>query len=111
MTFDASITQRVRAALIDAGHPDLAIETISEAVRELESEIYTLKRDVKLLQDANRERKNFTDSGVWRTVKAKLDEEAVDWVRWAIRGVLGVVGATLIGVLLRVAWKGFTRTP
>lgn len=104
MPFDPTITQKVRTALLEAGHPDLVVEEISASVRELEREIYTLKRDVKLLQDAERER--LTGTGAWRVVKAKLEEETIDWLKWAIRGTLALIGTGLFGGLCRLAWKG-----
>ncbi len=100
MVYDPTITQRVRSALIDAGHPDLAIETISAGMREIETELARLKRDVKILQDAERDR--LTQTGAWTFVKAKLDRESVNWMKWGIRATLAAVAA----LLLKLAWKG-----
>lgn len=103
---DFNVSQRIRVQLIEDGHTELAVESIIEPIRDLEEELGLLRRDVKLLQDANRERKNYTDSGIWKVVKGKLDEQAVGWVKWALRGVLAIMGAGL----LSLAWKGLHTT-
>lgn len=98
---DFNVSQRIRVQLIEDGHAELAVESIIRPIRDLEEDIGLLKRDVKILQDAERDR--LTETGIWTFIKAKLDAEAIDWVKWAIRGALAVVGTGLLGL----AWKGF----
>jgi hypothetical protein len=97
------ITRRLRAAVDRSEDPHLLIDMVREEQQEHVERLATLERDVKLLQDA--ERKRVTDSGVWRIVKGKLEEETIDWFRWAIRGTLGAVGVLIITALFRLVWK------
>lgn len=71
-------------------HIDRVREEVSEHVDRLEA----LERDVKLLQQAERDR--LTQTGVWTFVKAKLEAEAVGWMKWAIRAALMGAGAATI---------------
>jgi hypothetical protein len=100
MSFDPTITQKVRQALLEDGHSDLVVEQLSAHFRALESEIVTLKRDVRLLQIAETAR--VTDSGVHRIIDAAAGRAAVDWTKWGIRAVLLAAGG-LVGKFL---WKG-----
>jgi hypothetical protein len=57
----------------------------------------------------NSDRAEWTKTGIWYVVKAKLDEEAVDWLKWFIRGAAAAVGSGLLALLvwvLKLAWKG-----
>jgi hypothetical protein len=80
-------------------HIDRVREEVFEHVQRLED----LERDVKLLKLA--EQKRVTDSGVWKIVKGKLEEETIDWVKWAIRGTVGVVATLIITAAFRLIWK------
>lgn len=108
---DPTITQRVRTALYDGGHADLVNETIIDGLRDVEqmsrSGLKNHEDRLLILEQAERER--LTKTGVWTFVKAKLDEEAVDWMKWAIRGTLAVGGTAIIGTVLKLAWKGLTK--
>lgn len=101
------ITSRILAAIDRSEDPHLHIDILREADLEQSEAIQKLQRDVKLLQDAERDR--LTGTGAWRIVKAKLDEEAVDWMKWAIRGVAALVGTGLLSAaayIIGLAWKG-----
>ena len=100
MPFDPTITQKVRTALLEAGHSDLVVEQIGAQFRELEHQLYDARRDIKLLQDAERSR--VTDSGVHRIVKAEFNRGAVDWMKWGTRAAVLAAG----GLLVKLAWKG-----
>lgn len=103
--FDPQITQRVLAAIDRSDDPHLHIDILRRAVYQHAAKLCQMGQAIKILQDA--ERKRITDSGVWKVVKGKLDEQAVDWAKWAIRGTLGAAGGSIIVWLLSLAWKGF----
>lgn len=103
--FNPEVTQRILAAIDRSEDPHLHIDILRRAVYKQAVKLQQMGTAIKRLQDANRERKNFTDSGVWKVVKGKLDEQAVDWVKWAVRGTLAIIGAGLLGL----AWKGLTK--
>lgn len=100
MPFDPTITQKVRAQLLEDGHAELVVEGLAEHFRELEIEIGTLKRDLRLLQIAETNR--VTDTGVHKAISAHLNKDAVDWLKWGIRAALLGAG----GLVARLAWKG-----
>jgi hypothetical protein len=108
---DPTITSRILAAIDRSDDPHLHIDILREADLEQSEAISELRRDVKLLQDAQRQR--LTDTGVWKIVKGKLDEKTVDWMKWAVRGSLAGVGAALLAGItwvLKLAWKGLHTT-
>lgn len=100
--WNPTITQKVRQALLEDGHSDLVVEQLAGHFREIETRIERLERDVKLLQDAERER--LTESGVFRIVESRFNKGAVDWMKVAVRA--GLIGAC--GLVLKFAWKGLS---
>jgi hypothetical protein len=109
---DPTITQKVRTLLYEAGHGDVVNEIIIDGMRDVEQMarggLHDHEDRLKMLEDASRNR--VTESGVWRIVKGKLDGEAVGWMKWGTRaalGGLGVAGLGLVGLLLKLAWKGW----
>jgi len=105
--FDPTITQKVRASLIEDGHSDLVIESLTAGLSLMEQEIQRIARDVLLLQASDRER--LTQTGVWTFIKAKIDAQVIDWGTWAMRGALGAAAAGVVAalaMLARFAWKG-----
>jgi hypothetical protein len=104
--FDPTITQKVRAALIEDGHSDLVVEGLTAGLSLMEQEIQRIGRDVLLLQASDRDR--LTQTGVWTFIKAKLDAQVIDWGTWALRGAIGagVAGVlAVLGMLGHLAWK------
>lgn len=104
---DPTLTQRVLAAIDKSDDPHLHIDILRRELYEQAEAMQAMARDIKLLQDAERER--LTATGAWTLVKAKLEEEAIDWVKWMIRGTVGALGLALVGALGligRLAWKG-----
>lgn len=88
------ITSRIRAAVDRSEDPHLLIDMVREEQGEHDERLTDLERDVKLLQDAERDR--LTRTGVWPIVKAKLDEEAVDWVKWGVRAAFCGFGTAML---------------
>ena len=72
----------------------MIVELISAPIRELEERVALNERDIKLLQGAEVQR--VTATGVWTIVKGKLDEEAIDWVKWGIRGAAAAIAGSLL---------------
>lgn len=108
---DPTITSRILAAIDRSDDPHLHIDILREADLEQSEAIQKLQRDMKILQDAQRER--LTETGVWRIVKGKLDEKTVKWMKWAARGSLAGIGAALLACIawvLKLAWKGLHTT-
>jgi phage host-nuclease inhibitor protein Gam len=85
---------------MEDGHADVVIEQLAGHFRALEKEITTLKRDVKLLQDAERDR--LTDTGVVRILDARNGKAAIGWTKWGIRAALLAAGSYVV----KLAWKG-----
>lgn len=100
MPFDPSITQKVRAQLIEDGHSDLVVEQLAGAFGELEARLESLERDNRIAKIA--ETKRVTDTGVHRAISAHLNKDAVDWLKWGIRAALLGAG----GLVARLVWKG-----
>lgn len=108
---DPTITQKVRTLLYDAGHADVVNEIIIDGVRDVEQMarggLSDHEKRILMLEEGQRSR--LTDSAVWLIVKAKLDKEAVDWVKWGVRAGLAGLGTaflSLLAVIMRLAWKG-----
>jgi hypothetical protein len=108
---DPTITQKTRTILLENGDIDVVVETMIDGMRDVEQMSRTGLSDhekrILMLEEAERNR--ITESGVWKVVKAKLDGEAVGWMKWGTRaaiGGLGAAGLTLLGYILKLAWKG-----
>lgn len=80
---DYSVSQKIRTALVEDGHTDLAIELITVPVRTLEEQLGGALKRIQMLEDANRER--LTESAVLRLIEAKNNAIAVDWAKWGFR--------------------------
>lgn len=104
---DFSITQKIRTALIEDGHTDLAIEQITQPISELEEAHARLQMRVVALEQ---EKVNWqTESGVHRIIDAKVEKTAFNWIKLAVNGALGALGLSLLWALKLVAvlaWKG-----
>jgi hypothetical protein len=92
-TWQPTITQKIRTALVEAGHDELVTEILDTGLKELETTIEHLAQRVQALENAERER--FTKTGALQLFKAESNKKAVDWGRWALRAV---GGAGLVGV-------------
>ena len=94
MTWDPSITQRVRKAIGNSTDRTLVTDVLERGIKECENEIESLRKRVKMLEDANRER--VTESGVIRIVSAAHVKEKVNYLTWALRAALvPIAGASL----------------
>jgi hypothetical protein len=106
---DYSITQKIRTALIEDGHTDLAIEQITQPISELEAaHALLLNRVVALEQEKV---KWQTESGVYRILDKKVQKTAFNWMKIATRGLVLSLGALFlwgIEVVVKLAWKGLT---
>lgn len=104
---DFSVSQQIRVALIEDGRTDLAVESITQPIRELEENLARLRNRVIALE---REKVEWqTASGVHRIIKQHIGAVTVDWVKWAVRAALCGLGAAFIAVIgwaVRLAWHG-----
>lgn len=101
---DFNITQRIVAAIDRSEDPHLAIDILRQEVLDQAGDIQELRRELMGLKNAELER--LTKTGAWFYVKAKLNEEAIDWGKWAIRGTLGTAAAAIaVWAFKHVAWK------
>lgn len=98
--FDPSITQKVRAQLLEDGHAELVVEGLAEHFKAIEARLEVLERDNRLAKIA--EQKRVTDTGVHRAIVDQANKDAVNWLRWGIRAALLGAG----GLVARLAWKG-----
>jgi hypothetical protein len=72
--------------------------------------VYELSLEVQALKNAEAER--LTKTGAWDYVKEQLAEGAVDWGKWAMRGILSGVGILVvsgIGWVCAMAVKGMMK--
>jgi hypothetical protein len=100
MPWDPSITQKVREALLEAGHSDLVVETLAEHFKTLERRLETLERDNQLAKLADQKR--VTDTGVQRIIDGNRGRAAINWGTWAVRALL----LGVFSIIGRLAWKG-----
>lgn len=87
--------------------PYMHIDHLRQEVFEHGEKFEAIGREIQALKNTNVNR--YTDSGIWRVVKGKLDEEAIDWAKWMVRAGLAGLGTaflSLMAVVLRLAWKG-----
>lgn len=90
---DFSVTQKVKTALIDSGHTDLAIEMITEPIGELEIAHALLQNRVTALEQ---EKVNWqTESGVHRAIESAKEKATGNWAikAWMILGGLALTAA------------------
>ena len=94
---DFSVSQKIRVALIEDGHTDLAVESITQPIRELEEAHGHLVKRVKALE---LEKVNWqTESGVFRAIDKKMGRVTVSWVKRAVKW-LGALALLAGGALL-----------
>jgi hypothetical protein len=110
MTWDPMITQRVLAAIDKSDDPHLHIDILREELNRQSEAMQVMARDIKLLQDAERDR--LTETSVIRTVKEEFSNREINWMKWAVRAVLAGVGTALLGGagwVIKLAWKGLMK--
>ena len=103
MSWDPSITQRVRKAIGNSTDRTLVTDVLERGIKECETEIEHLRKRVKMLEDANRER--VTESGVIRIVTASHIKEKVNYLTWVVRGAIIPVAGACIAYL----WEHFKK--
>lgn len=102
---DFNVSQRIRVQLIEDGHTELAVESITQPIRDLEQDLGLLRERVKALE---LEKAGWvTESGVHRILTVKAGRVAIDWGYWMVRGTLGAAAIALAGWIARLAYKGF----
>lgn len=90
---DFSVTQKVKTALIESGHTDLAIEMITEPIGELEVAYALLQNRVTALEQ---EKVNWqTESGVHRAIQSDKEKTTGSWAikAWIVAGGLALTAA------------------
>jgi hypothetical protein len=90
---DFNVSQRIRVQLIEDGHTDLAVESITAPIRDLEEDLGLLQMRVKALE---LEKVNWqTESGVFRAIKAARKKTTGNWAKkaWMIVGGLALTAA------------------
>ena len=100
---DFSVSQAIKVALIDAGHTDLAIESITMPIRELEIEHAMLEKRVMALEQ---ERVKFqTESGVHRIIHRQVNQATAGIVGKAATWIGGALLAAVGAVLSHWIWQ------
>lgn len=87
---DFNVSQRIRVQLIEDGHTELAVESITEPIRDLEQNHGLLAERVKALE--LEKVKWQTESGVFRAIDKRM---SLATGRWAIKGWVIVGGIAL----------------
>lgn len=114
--FDPKATQKILAAIDKSVDPHISIDITRRAIFKLAVRIQQMGRLIRSLENDVRDlkgKKPLTDTGVWRVVQAKLNEQEVSWVRrilWAAACGLGTALLGALGWVLTLAWKGYHAT-
>lgn len=88
---DFNVSQRIRVQLIEDGHTELAVESITQPIRDLEEDLGLLQMRVVALE---LERvKWLTESGVFRAIDKKAAGVTLSRVRRMTKGGLKFLGA------------------
>jgi len=85
------------------------IDHLRQQAYELGEEQEKIWAQINALRNSVSNKRDWTESGVWRVVKEKLEEETIDWVKWGVRAALAGLGTAFLAVmawLLRLAWQG-----
>jgi hypothetical protein len=101
------LTGKVVAKADETVGPFAHINRLRQEVYDHQTRMDAMDAQIQALKNANVER--WTESGLWAVVKGKLDDEAVDWVKWAVRAALCGLGAAvlaMVGALFEMAFKG-----
>lgn len=101
------ITRRLRAAVDRSEDPHLLLDMQNEELETMTARIDTLERELRAVK--NTLRGEWTETGIWAVVKARLNVQAVRYgsklVHWVVGlGGLGIV--SLLGLLFKLAWRG-----
>lgn len=95
---DFGVSQRIRVQLIEDGHTELAVESITQPIRDLEEDLGQLQKRVKALEI---EKAGWqTASGVHKIIDEKHGKVTIGWVKWAARAAAGSA------ILLLAGWIG-----
>jgi hypothetical protein len=103
------ITQRVLAAIDKSDDPHLHIDILRQQLSDQSLELKRQAQRIVALEDAERDR--LTQTSVLRTIKDEFSKREINWMKWAVRGVLAGVGTALLGGagwVLKLAWRGLT---
>ena len=103
MSWNPDITQRVRKAIGNSTDRTLVTDVLERGIKECENEIESLRKRVKMLEDANRQR--LTESGVLRIVSAASVKEKVHYLTWILRAAL----VPMVGASLAYLWEHFKK--
>ena len=79
----AVVSQRIRVQLIEDGHTELAVESITRPIRDLEEDLGSLQMRVKALE--LEKVKWQTESGVFRIIEKKMGSATVSIAKRAVR--------------------------
>jgi hypothetical protein len=88
------MTGKIAAKADRARDPFEYIDDLRQEVVEVNEWQSRTDRRLQILEDA--ERKRLTETGVWRVVRDKLDDEAIDWVKWGVRAAFCGFGTLML---------------
>lgn len=90
------MTGKIVAKADRGADPFTYIDDIRQEVFEIGEWKEAVEKRLKILEDNWRDRPWVTETGVWPIVKAKLEEETIDWMKWGIRAFFCGVGAFML---------------
>ncbi len=88
----------------------VVLDRFRQAIYDQDDYIAKLERNIKLLQDAERNR--VTDTGVQQAIKSELSTRELNLSKWIMGGLTAGLGALLLAAitwLTSMAWKGMTK--
>lgn len=94
---DFNVSQRIRVQLIEDGHTELAVESITKPIRDLEEDLGLLQMRVKALE---LEKVNWqTESGVFKAIDKKMGKTTISLAKRALKW-LGALALLAAGAML-----------
>lgn len=101
---DPLTTRRLLAKIDREADLYVVADRMRQAIYDLDD--YTGRLDARINALEQEKVKFQTESGVHRILQSVVAKQAIDWGRWAIRGILGTGALAVIGWILKLAWKG-----
>jgi hypothetical protein len=96
-------TRRLLARVDRSEDVYVVLDRIRQAFHDIDDMCGRLEERIHALET---EKASFqTESGVHRIIESTVAKEAFDWVKWATRGVLGVIGSAAIVYVFRLIWS------
>lgn len=85
------------------------INHLRQEVFDRGEEIEALDRKINGVKNGQQEKREWTESGIWAVVTNRGNARRVKWLDWAVKGTVGALGMSLLGLIVwvvKLAWAG-----